>query len=117
MARYLTKPSKANTAKKRWTQEGEPEGLRPLTASQKPLASHSHSMDSRGWTGPKASKTQRNQEMNPFLSSPVLAQNVQSRTWDSTPPALHVYRHQDTQEAPKDLPVVQIFLFLFSRQF
>ena len=55
--------------------------------------------------------------MNPFLSSPVLAQNVQSRTWDSTPPALHVYRHQDTQEAPKDLPVVQIFLFLFSRQF
>ena len=58
MARDLTKPSKASIAKKGWTQKGEPEGTRPLPATQKPLASHSHPMDSRGWAGPKPSRTQ-----------------------------------------------------------
>ena len=78
MTRYLTKPSKASAAKKKETQEGEPEGPRPLTASQKPLASHSHPMDPRGWTGPEAGRRQTEEARDePFSFFPVPTQNVQ----------------------------------------
>lgn len=79
MARDLTKPSKASIAKKRWTQKGEAEGTRPLPATQKPLAGLTVIpwIPAVGQDPNLVGHRQRNQEMDPFLSSPILAQNVQ----------------------------------------